>query len=76
MYIELNRCTGGGVVTTVSARRLDWFVEVFRRKTGEDASRACLESAKRLRKLADKFEQLSREPDPFSEKTQARVNRG
>lgn len=73
MQIELNRTFGGGVNALVSED--GWYVKVFERATSTGAAFACLESAKRLRALARKFEELANAEEPFSEKTQARINR-
>lgn len=41
----------------------------------QDPKRICLRAAKRLRELAWKFEQLSEEENPFSQRAQNRVHR-
>jgi hypothetical protein len=50
-------------------------VDICTIRNSRDAKRLCTAAARKLRSLANRFEALSDEPEPFKEVTQDRVNR-
>lgn len=72
--ITLLRWNSSGVYVGLEDDDGDDGICLARSNTSSNAMDACVEAVKRLRQLADKFELLAAEEDPYSSDVQCRIN--
>ena len=73
MIISLSKFNGTGTSASIK----NWESEscaVFEDDSELDPIEACKRAAENLRKLADRFDKLAKEPEPFKSKTQDKIN--
>jgi hypothetical protein len=73
-YIRLSILNTRGSCAEVVNK--DGHVTLSESYTKGNAKERCAQAAKTLRELADRFDALAKELDPFNHKTQKRLNKG